>query len=140
MATVFNKLSEAIRRKKRVRIDYEPVHPEKGLAGKRVIEPHAMGMSKKGQKYIVRAWLSSGESYSGFVPSWRLFRVDNITDANVLENQTFTVRPRFNPADKQMTHIPRRITVRRGATAPLRRSSRIAQARAHSRRRAVQRN
>ena len=140
MATVFNKLSDAIRRKKRVRIDYEPIYPERGHAGKRVVEPHAMGMSKKGKKQIVRAWVTSGESYSGLVPPWRLFRVENITDANVLENQTFTVRPRFNAADKQMAHIPRRMTVRRGATAPSRRSSRIASARAPTRRRAVQRN
>jgi predicted DNA-binding transcriptional regulator YafY len=147
MATVFNKLSDAIRRKKRVRIHYEPIrHPDRGVEGNRVIEPHAMGMSKKGKKYIVRAWVKSGASFTGLhpanEPSWRLFRVENITDANLLENQTFAVRPNFKAADKQMSHVPRRLTVnRRGTMGATRRSIRIAQARAPSRRRApVQRN
>jgi predicted DNA-binding transcriptional regulator YafY len=133
---VFNTLRKAIKQQRRVRIQYRPVNEEKGLVGERVVEPHAMGRSKKGKHYVLRAWVRNNFSYRGLGSRnrWRLFRVDHIETAELLDDR-FGVRVAlnpgdrygFNPDDKQMDHLPRRITVKGLSTQPqaaLRRSLR----------------
>ena len=129
-AAVHDTLREAIEEQRPVKFDYTPVRPEKGEAGNRTVEPHALGLSKKAGQYILRAWVQSGTSYTGLDPeagNWRLFRVANIEHPIIQTRRPrFEARPNFNPNDKRMRNVPRRITVRRNS-AHARRSARRTQ-------------
>jgi len=117
MATVRNKLVDGIRRKQRLRIHYVPIDA-KGRTGERIIEPHTLGVSRKGHP-LLRAWVRKGESRSTLSGKdrWRLFRAENIQDAELLPER-FEVRHGFRPADKQMDSTRTRITVRRTGPTP----------------------
>jgi predicted DNA-binding transcriptional regulator YafY len=125
---VHNTLREAIEDQRPVKFDYTPVRPEKGEAGNRTVEPHALGLSKKAGQPILRAWVQRGASYTGLDPdagNWRLFRVNNIAHPIIQRRRPrFEARPKFNPNDKRMRNVPRRITVRRIARRSARQSTR----------------
>jgi len=114
---VHDTLRDAIEEQKAVKFYYTPVRPEKGEEGDRVVEPHALGVSKKAGQHILRAWVQRGASYTGLDPAagnWRLFRVANIEHPIVQRRRPrFEARPKFNPNDKRMRNVPRRITVKR---------------------------
>jgi hypothetical protein len=104
-----DELRQAVRNRTPVSISYDPVRP--GVRGTRIIEPHAVGFSRKKGIPIVRAWVRSGESFSeGRFPHaedgrtrWRLFRVDNIRTMRVFHRQRFPLRPGFRRrADSSM--------------------------------------
>lgn len=77
--------------------------------GYRKVEPYALGVNSKGNT-VVRCWLLEGTSKTGkvnpkLVPGWRLFRVDRMSELNVLL-QNFTVpRKGYNSEDSGMTEI-----------------------------------
>lgn len=98
-----NRLTQAIRQKRRIVADYTPVR--RGTAGERTLEPHVLG-TKKGHR-LLRAWVHEGTSHSGLDGNnrWRLFRVDNLSNVRLLR-ETFPERDLYNPdGDRAMSHI-----------------------------------
>lgn len=97
-----NRLTQAIRQKRRIVADYTPVR--RGSAGERTLEPHVLG-TKKGHR-LLRAWVHEGTSHSGLDGNrWRLFRVDNLRNVRLLK-ETFPERNLYNPdGDRAMSHI-----------------------------------
>ena len=83
---------------------------EPGGKGLRLIEPVALGRSKKGN-LVVRAWDSEGASHRGYLgtrpmPGWRLFKLDKIMSYKPSGKNFDTPIPNFNPnGDKDMTSI-----------------------------------
>ena len=107
---MYETLKEAMRRKRMVDINYRPVKPSRGRKGHRIIEPHAMGAHVRNNRTVVRAWVNSGQSYTHLSePPWRLFRLDHIRSAELLQDEFF-VKP-YNPRDKDMKNHPKRLTV-----------------------------
>ena len=83
--------------------------------GKRVIEPVALGTSKRGNK-VLRAYQTEGPSLKvneeGVpLPDWRLFRLDRMDYFNPVKGEdaafkTFSVPPLYNPTgDKSMNTV-----------------------------------
>ena len=70
---------DAIRNKYHVRISYDDDMPDNGgnPKGSRVIQPMAIGTTKKGYP-VVRAFQVSGNSRRG-APQWKFFRLDRVT-------------------------------------------------------------
>ena len=83
---------------------------EPGGKGLRLIEPVALGRSKK-NNLVVRAWDEEGASHRGFLgtrpmPGWRLFKLDKIVSYKPTGDNFDTPRPNFNTTgDKDMTSI-----------------------------------
>lgn len=83
---------------------------EPGGKGLRLIEPVALGRSKKGN-LVVRAWDEEGASHRGYLgtrpmPGWRLFKLDKIVSYKPSGENFDLPRPNFNPnGDKDMTSI-----------------------------------
>jgi predicted DNA-binding transcriptional regulator YafY len=83
---------------------------EPGGKGLRLIEPVALGRSKKGN-LVLRAWDDEGASHRGYLgtrpmPGWRLFKLDKILSYKPTGENFNTPRPNFNPTgDKDMTNI-----------------------------------
>jgi len=83
---------------------------EPGGKGLRLIEPVALGRSKKGN-LVLRAWDDEGASHRGYLgtrpmPGWRLFKLDKILSYKPTGENFDTPRPNFNPTgDKDMTNI-----------------------------------
>ena len=113
-----NRLTQAIREKRRIVADYAPVR--KGTEGERTLEPHALGVTKG--KRLLRAWVREGASYSNgglrvndrnetdYRKRWRLFRVNQLSNVRLLP-ETFTVRNKYNAAgDKALTRVVAHVT------------------------------
>jgi predicted DNA-binding transcriptional regulator YafY len=83
---------------------------EPGGKGLRLIEPVALGRSKK-NNLVVRAWDEEGASHRGYLgtrpmPGWRLFKLDKIVSYKPSGENFNTPRPNFNSnGDKDMTSI-----------------------------------
>lgn len=78
-----NIISDAIRHRRRLILDYYP--------GCRIIEPHTLGISREGN-HLLRAYQVSGVSDSGEHAQWKLFRLDKVRAAN--DNGESFVGPR----------------------------------------------
>ncbi len=117
MTTVIN----AINDKRLLNINYDAEDGNPDGKGWRRIEPFCVGKNKFGND-CVRAWQQHGVSASyppgkdgsnggkvdplTFVPGWRMFRVDKITQINQTGNETFNApRPKYNPKDSDMVQI-----------------------------------
>jgi predicted DNA-binding transcriptional regulator YafY len=83
--------------------------------GKRIIDPVALGTSKRGNK-VLRAYQTEGPSLKvnkeGIpLPDWRLFRLDRMNYFNPVKGddsafKSFTEPPLYNPVgDKSMTRM-----------------------------------
>ena len=83
---------------------------EPGGRGLRLIEPVALGRSKRGN-LVLRAWDEEGASHRGYLgtrpmPGWRLFKLDKILSYKPSGENFNTPRPNFNSTgDKDMTSI-----------------------------------
>lgn len=83
---------------------------EPGGKGLRVIEPVALGYSKKGNP-VLRAWDREGASHRAYkgekpLPSWRFFRVDRMQFIRPTQETFDTPRPNYNPnGDKSMERV-----------------------------------
>jgi predicted DNA-binding transcriptional regulator YafY len=83
---------------------------EPGGRGLRLIEPVALGRSKRGN-LVLRAWDEEGASHRGYLgtrpmPGWRLFKLDKILSYKPSGENFNTPRPNFNTTgDKDMTSI-----------------------------------
>ena len=80
-------LIDAIRERRVVEIDYR--------GGARVIHPHAVYRSASGA-LCLDALQISGESRSGGLPGWRVFKLMQVTDLHVLD-ATFAREPDYEP-------------------------------------------
>lgn len=105
------KISDAIRKRKPVRIKYEADDEPKGK-GERIIHPVAYGVSKAGN-IVLRAFQPYGDTKTK-VPHWKLFRVDKINSWDTLwKRSSFNEPPgqfiadgKYNPeGDKGMTQV-----------------------------------
>lgn len=94
------KITDAIEGKNVVRIYYAT--PPRETRGYSFIEPHAYGVSEDGN-YVIRAYQTRGVSDSE-TAGWKLFRVDRIVFFEITD-ETFNIRPDFNPQDKNMEQI-----------------------------------
>ncbi len=69
----------------------------------RVIEPYLVGMHKDEEELMVRSFQLRGESESGGIPDWRLFRLSQISS---FEKTDETFEPRlqeYEPQDPELT-------------------------------------
>lgn len=84
---------DAIRNKYHVRISYDDGMPDNGgnPKGSRVIQPMAIGTTKKGYP-VVRAFQVSGNSRRG-APKWKFFRLDRVTSWRPMRNKKFFTTP-----------------------------------------------
>lgn len=88
-----NQIVQAIQSRQVLTINYDP--------GERVIEPHAVGMSKDGNE-LLRAFQVSGASASGEHTEWKLFRLDRVRSLK-LPGQSFSgPRPEYKKGDRAM--------------------------------------
>lgn len=85
---------QAIRQRRVLRIDYG--------AGSRLVEPHVCGLGRAGHG-LLRAFQTEGASASGAPRAWKLFRLDRIAAAEVLDRTFAGPRPRFRRRDRAMT-------------------------------------
>jgi len=82
----------AIQEKRRVRLFYPP--------GERLVEPHALGYSSKGD-LLLRAFQVEGASASNEHHEWKLFRLDRMGSSG--PDEVFTgPRPGFKRGDSAM--------------------------------------
>lgn len=102
-------IGSAIDGKKVVSIYYDGDEP--GGRGLRTIEPVCLFVDKRSGNTNLCAWDREGASHKvavgdGFLPSWRLFRLDKILSWNPT-GETFTqMRPGFNQqGDKRASRI-----------------------------------
>jgi predicted DNA-binding transcriptional regulator YafY len=110
---------KAIEDKRLINIYYDDDKTD--LSGWRRVEPYVVGINKKGNE-VLRAWQQHGVSASyppgkdgsngskrdplTFIPGWRMFRLDKITNINTTGNDRFlTPRPKYNPNDSHIETI-----------------------------------
>ena len=86
-------IQEAIRKMRRLSISYDP--------GERIVEPHVLGRSSKGD-LLLRAFQVSGASASGEHHNWKLFRLDRMLSAAESGDEFDGPRPLYNPDDSAM--------------------------------------
>jgi predicted DNA-binding transcriptional regulator YafY len=87
-----NTLRDAIDSRRVLQVRYD--------GGDRVIEPHCLGSSAKGDM-LLRAFQVSGASSSGDGTGWKLFRLDRIQYAQET-GEEFAARPDYSRNDEAM--------------------------------------
>ena len=70
----------------------------------RVAEPHLYGMTTA-EHEAVSAWMRPGWSRTDPDGGWRMFRLDGITDLQVLPERFESARPNFNPDDPHFVEV-----------------------------------
>lgn len=95
MAELDELICKAIKEMQRARIVYKS-------GGERIIEPHAFGYDRKGEKKL-RAYQIAGYSESGS-QGWKTFIVSHIEDFQLDEENFPGPRESYNPRDEMMVH------------------------------------
>lgn len=76
-----------------------------GYAGAvRTVEPHLHGRTTAGHEAL-SAWMSAGWSRADPEGGWRMFRLDAITDLQILPQSFAGARPGFNPDDPHFVEV-----------------------------------
>ena len=72
---------------------------------RRVVEPHALGLSTKDSSVVMRGYQTEGEA-SRPLPQWTLFSVNKIDEIKVYDEHT-SLAPRdgYKMGDKQMSPV-----------------------------------
>lgn len=70
----------------------------------RVVEPHLYGVSTAGHEAL-SAWMRAGWSRTDPEGGWRMFRVDAVTDLQLLPEEFAGPRPGFNPDDPHFVEV-----------------------------------
>lgn len=70
----------------------------------RVVEIHAVGISKKGTA-IMRVWQVRGGSASGGNSGWKLLNLDEIIGARILDEPSEAPQSGYKPDDSAMIQI-----------------------------------
>ena len=87
-------LIDAIRDRRVVEIDYR--------GSSRIVHPHAVYRSSSGT-LCLDALQVSGESRSGNLPGWRVFKLMQVVDVRVLD-ATFERQPDYEPGAEKYQH------------------------------------
>lgn len=91
-------ICKAIDEMKRLKIVYRG-------GGERIIEPHAYGYDRKGERKL-RAYQVSGYSESGGSEGWKMFIVSYITEFKLGDDKFGGPREEYNPqGDEMIPHI-----------------------------------
>ena len=112
-ASFENQMIDAIKNKHTCEMEYRDdssIGP-----GKRIVEPVALGYSKRNNK-VLRAYQTSGPSLKvseggNPLPEWRLFRLDRVDNFKPVKGedslfQSFSEPPLYNPfGDKSMNRV-----------------------------------
>jgi hypothetical protein len=88
-------IATAIHKRRLMQFYYEP--------GDRIVEPYAYGVGDGGRE-LLRAYQRAGRGYSG-EEGWKLFRVDEMQDAVMLEDGLEAPRLGYMRNDPCMTKI-----------------------------------
>jgi hypothetical protein len=91
---------EAIRTLSRIEFDYQGKH--------RVVEPYCHGVSTRGLE-VMRAVQVGGQSGSGGLGYGKLWSVDEMVNAHVLDERFDPDDPNYNPDDTAMKTIHCRV-------------------------------
>ena len=86
-------LRDAIRDRRLIRMDYPP--------GLRILEPHALGRSSKGD-LLLRAFQVDGVSESNQIVGWKLMRLDRARRIEMLDGEFDGPRPDYRKGDAAM--------------------------------------
>lgn len=70
----------------------------------RKVEPHTLGVSKKGND-LLAAYQVSGGSKDGRVPDWKQFNLEKIESLKTLDEIFYAPRPDYKKGDSRMTEI-----------------------------------
>jgi hypothetical protein len=105
-----NRVNDSINNTYEVEINYHS-KGEDIATGKRIIQPHAYGLTKAGNP-VIRAFQPYGDTTTS-VPSWKFFRLDRIDNWTPYPERKFTQAPgnfpaegEFNPdGDKTMSVV-----------------------------------
>mgnify|MGYP006431148283 CR=1 FL=1 len=68
----------------------------------REVEPYYLGTHQEEQELMVRTFQIGGESESGGLPDWRLFRLGRITDLSVTDESFEPRRTQYEPNDPDL--------------------------------------
>lgn len=86
-------LRNAIQEQLCIEVNYFP--------GRRILEPHAFGISSEGNR-LLRAFQTSGASSTGEHMGWKLMRVDRIENIVVLSSTFQSPRLGYRKGDSAM--------------------------------------
>jgi len=86
-------IARAIAERRVLEVDY--------TAGRRLVEPHAIGWSRAGD-LLVRAFQTEGASESNEHKWWKLFRLDRIRSMTMSDAVFDGPRPEYKRGDKHM--------------------------------------
>ncbi|TXC74036.1 WYL domain-containing protein [Sphingorhabdus soli] len=89
---VFEQIREAIEARTVIEFDYK--------SSRRVVEPHLVGINRKGNLTLSAFQLSGGSGVS-----FRAFMVDEISGLRTLDEGFDGPRPGFNPNDQTMDSV-----------------------------------
>jgi len=70
----------------------------------RIVEPFCLGVSQTG-KVVLRAYQTGGGRERGSSRGWRLFDLEKVSGFRTTGQKFESVRPDYNPADRQMKEI-----------------------------------
>jgi hypothetical protein len=89
-------IREAISRMKRIEFQYD--------GGRRVVEPHCLGVTTAGNAAL-RGYQISGFSVSGKVPDWHMFVLEKVSGLTILSESFHSARPGYRRGDRGMERI-----------------------------------
>lgn len=89
-------IREAISKMKRIEFYYD--------GGRRVVEPHCLGVTTDGNPAL-RGYQVSGFSVSGTIPDWRMFVLSKMSSLSVLDETFYSPRPGYRRGDRGMDSI-----------------------------------
>lgn len=89
-------IREAISKMRRIEFQYD--------GGKRIVEPHCVGITTAGNP-AVRGYQTSGFSVSGTVPDWHMFVLEKMSGLTILSESFDCARPGYRRGDRGMESI-----------------------------------
>jgi len=70
----------------------------------RTVEPHKVGRTTAGN-VVLSGYQIGGRSHSNSVPYWRMYKLSNISNLSVNNDEFDGPRPQYKPTDQRMTQI-----------------------------------
>lgn len=71
----------------------------------REVEPHLVGIHEEEGEPMLRCFQVDGESISGGLPDWRLFRLRRMSNLEITEESFEPRRTQYRPSDPDMSSI-----------------------------------
>jgi predicted DNA-binding transcriptional regulator YafY len=75
----------------------------------RVVEPYLIGVHEEEDELMLRGFQTEGESESGGLPDWRLFRLTKISGLKITKQEFEPRREIYEPNDPDMKEVVHRI-------------------------------